>query len=416
MSQIQSIVEANEALHIAIEDYSAAVQLAKPSRYKGMSFAMEESSGDATEDKKKTMWEKFKAFFTRIKTWLMGLFKKRSAVIDQIDELKKDVDIKKAFNAEEAMKREAEKHSKAKEAAPQAQPAAKEEPAQATQPKPEPVKEAAAPKVAEQTPRGETQLKDANAAFSSSRAKITELAKNNLKAVLVSKFSGEFSDIMRIVMSVEGSGNDNNTGRQTAEALDAVRAELYSIGRHIANIAAGKTVPTDSGIGDAIDSDVVAEIKRISEGSDRGKQWVMQVQSHSFDEIIKGYKRYCGFVLNIAESINTRALRSIEKSLGDVLQETEKLLGSEGTDAESVRFIQKVYTEKVVPVNAGFNKILHMYVSACKQAAHGQHLKGAIINGVSAATKEVTGEDQYEHIDWQSTVGVLCNELTGFKK
>lgn len=67
MNHIEQIIAANEELTLAIEAYKQDV---RPMGFGGISFALEEAQEDVKEEKKKTMFEKFKALVARFIAWI----------------------------------------------------------------------------------------------------------------------------------------------------------------------------------------------------------------------------------------------------------------------------------------------------------------------------------------------------------
>ena len=79
MTTIDQVVAAHEALAVAVENYTAAYKGQTVSRNGRFSAALEEAQEDSTNQAKKTMWERFKAFLARIREWFKKLFSKQEA-------------------------------------------------------------------------------------------------------------------------------------------------------------------------------------------------------------------------------------------------------------------------------------------------------------------------------------------------
>lgn len=79
MTTIDQVVAAHEALAVAVENYTAAYKDQTACRNGRFSAALEEAQEDSTDQAKKTMWERFKAFLARIREWFKKLFSKQEA-------------------------------------------------------------------------------------------------------------------------------------------------------------------------------------------------------------------------------------------------------------------------------------------------------------------------------------------------
>lgn len=133
MNTIDSIVAANEELTLAIENFNAC---AKPMSFGRISFALEEAQGDAKEDAKKTLWERFKAFLARIVSFFTSMRKKRKEAgtdSDSVSNKAEEVFKENARKTEEAVKtaQEAKKADEAKPAKPAQQAQEPQKPSEA---------------------------------------------------------------------------------------------------------------------------------------------------------------------------------------------------------------------------------------------------------------------------------------------
>lgn len=393
MATIDDVIQANEDLSLAIETYASAC---KPLKFKGMSFAMEEAQEDSKDQAKEGVWAKFKAFIKRIKDWFMGLFKKRKEKLDQIEELEKKVDVKKEMDFSSRMEEALKEASKPAAAQPTPEPAA----AKPAESKPEPVKETPA------EPR-KPEPHEYETAFNAKRGDIERATKDIIRKILANKFSSDYADIMRIVMSDTSSGDSNKIGRKIADAFSEVTGRLDSFGRVLTKI------DSEAKLGHGGYEEINESIKVVNAiiaGTDAGKVWVDNVQNHSVEEMVSAYKRYCGFVVDINSGLNSRSLRNIERSLSNVTEQIDRFAAEGKGTPEVLESIRKTYAESIVPVSNTFGKILNLYSSALDQSFRNQHLIGSIRDAGVQGTRQVLGENTTKHISL-IVIGKMLNEI-----
>ena len=100
MTTIDQVVAAHEALAVAVENYTTAYKGQTASRNGRFSAALEEAQEDSTDQAKKTMWDRFKAFLARIREWFKKLFSKQ----EEEGKTVKDTSEKISENAEKLKK------------------------------------------------------------------------------------------------------------------------------------------------------------------------------------------------------------------------------------------------------------------------------------------------------------------------
>lgn len=118
MTTIAQVIEANESLNAAIENYNA-MRVVRPMVGR-ISFALEEAQGDAKEDAKQGMWQRLLAFLKRIWEFVTGAKKKRKEAgtdAESVAARTEEVFKENARKTEEAVKT-AEQAKKADEAKP----------------------------------------------------------------------------------------------------------------------------------------------------------------------------------------------------------------------------------------------------------------------------------------------------------
>ena len=355
MNTIDQVVAANEELVAALEHFN---NVSAPFSFKGMSFALEEAQEDSKDQAKEGVWAKFKAFIKRIKDWFMGLFKKRKEKLDRIEELEKKVDVE--------MERDF-------------------------------------------SSRMEKALKEASkTAFNAKRGDIERATKVIIRKILANKFSSDYADIMRIVMSDTSSGDSNKIGRKIADAFSEVTGRLDSFGRVLTKIDSEEKLG-HGGYEEINES--IKVVNAIIAGTDAGKAWVDNVQNHSVEEMVSAYKRYCGFVVDINSGLNSRSLRNIERSLSNVTEQIDRFAAEGKGTPEVLESIRKTYAESIVPVSNTFGKILNLYSSALDQSFRNQHLIDSIRDAGVQGTRQVLGENTTKHISLIA-IGKMLNEIT----
>ncbi len=373
---------------------------------------MEEASEDASQEKKKTVWERFKAFFVRMKEWLFGLFKKKTE--EATKRLPSEADLKQAaenLKPDVAMQQAEEKHNAAKTEAP-AKPAAQATPQPAAQAKP-----AAATPIPPEAGGGDAKSK-AVALFGQKAAEITEKATALIDTDIRKFFAGSVPDIMKIVMSAKGTEHQHIVGSQMEKALSDMAHRLNVIGRTIAK-ATRSSIEKETAevlaheLGDPLD---IGTLTDFLNNTQAGDQWVRSVDKQDHKSLMNGFNRYCGYVLNIATVPMARQISFITKAVEETSKFTDEFIrnneNSENADVELVRKLQEIYTREIAPIASAFNKILSVYVNSCEQATKFQHYRGRMISLAGHVTKQVIGEEQFNLIDWRVTVGAMCNKIT----
>lgn len=436
MSTIDQVVAASENLSLAIEAYHAACT---PLKLRGFSFAMEEAQEDGKEQAKATAWERFKAFIKRIKDWFMGLFKKRQSELDKIEQqeaqIKKFIsdwkkndplkdtmdkfraDMEKSRN--EIQERWGESLNKMRDnmKARDAERAAEAKRRQEAQTEAD-AKTAADNKQREEEfakQQGELRAKmqEAHKVFAAKRSEILEAAKASVDELLRKKFSSEIPSVMKIVMSVEGSGDDVALGREILTYLDEAKVRIVRIDRILLNLSKGQ----DSGVKDYEDGTKIniEKLKDIFSGNERSEAWIKGIPQHSHEELIRGYNRYCGYVVNICSTLGANLLRRIDDTIKNTVETTEELSQKEGIDVAGIAAVQKIYAEEIAPISSDISKIIVVYGDSLKQATAIGHLNYGILDAVKKAAQQVLGEETYHSLNWSETVGVLANEVIGKK-
>lgn len=432
MTTIDQVIAANEELTLAIEHLSSKCT---PLSFKGMSAALEEAQEDSKEQAKEGVWAKFKAFLARIKEWFMGLFKKRESKLDEL--AKMEADIKKAVDSwknsdpfKESMERFKETMAKStmnlnssieairkqqKETAEKEQ-QEKEEQERAQQEQ----QQAAAQKEQERKQRVEAdtaaarkRMQDATAVFDSKRSEVVKAAIPAVDEYLRKKFTGELSSVIKIIMSVKTQGDDIAIGKQILHALDSAKVRILRIDRILDNLASGK----GSGVQDYEDGTKVdvATIREILAGSEEAQGWLSGIEGHSHEELIRAYRRYCGYVVDICSTLSANLLKRIDLAIKETIEDSEKLAQKEGMDQAAIAAVQKIYTEEIAPISADLSKTIMVYGDSLKQATAIGHLNYGAIDAIRTAAKQVLGEETYNSLNWSETIGALANEVMGSK-
>ena len=107
MSTAQAVYALDLDLSAAFEELAVVRAMAKPKGYSGMSFALEEASGDAEEAAKKTVWQRFKAWLKPFLDWCVKMWnthiRRKKDLKEKAEEVKEKME-KKQEKAEQAAK------------------------------------------------------------------------------------------------------------------------------------------------------------------------------------------------------------------------------------------------------------------------------------------------------------------------
>lgn len=410
MNTIDSIVAANEELALAIEHYNATTSFRG---FAGMSFALEEAQEDAKEQAKSGLWERFKAFFKRIKDWFFGLFKKNEDNIDHIEKAVNDLnkqqkDFTEDLKAktEEAFKKFQEKATEdlkskksdyvdplkkmAEDQQKKDEQKAKEEEEKANQ------AEEAKEYHKKMMDEAMEAVKKIDSILAPKKQECQKAAFDAANSVIRSFFKNRAPSIARLVAGAKGASR-YTVGKVISSNLSNMVLTIEGIGGFLESLQRGEGIHLKS-LDDMEKEKIdISFFKGFEEELASGNAFVENIDSASHKELLSLLKAFGGFTDEALKGgLRAAGLRRVDKALKETISITDSLVNKEGVDPSVIARIQKVYNEQVVPISVEFQKLLGMINQALKEAVRKDELASEIVMAISEGLAKASGMETYE--------------------